>query len=72
MQQNEVYRIKSILKEIKEKEKQSEEKKLQKEIAEKHRELFEPKRLGRVKYEEPDIDLKLSEEITGSLRTLKV
>lgn len=34
--------------------------------------MFTPKRLGSLKYEEPEIELKLSSEITGNLRTLKV
>jgi nucleolar protein 53 len=61
-----------LVKEVNQEEKEREEKRLQKEIEEKHRELFEPKRLGKLKYEEPDIDLKLSDEITGNLRNLKV
>ncbi|XP_056395629.1 ribosome biogenesis protein NOP53 [Hyla sarda] len=32
---------------------------------------LQPKRLGRLKYQEPDVDLKLSEELTDSLRKLK-
>lgn len=31
-----------------------------------------PKKLGRTRFQEPDIDLKLSEEISDSLRKLKV
>lgn len=53
-------------------EQEKEEKKLKKEIEEKHKELFMPKRLGSKKYEEPELELKLSDEITGNLRTLKV
>jgi len=44
---------------------------LQKEIKKKHHELFGTKRLGSLKYEDPEIDLKLSTEITGNLRNLK-
>lgn len=65
-------RIKSIKKEVNDEEKLREEKRLKKEIEDKHKELFMPKRLGRLKYEEPELDLKLSDEITGNLRTLKV
>lgn len=61
-----------MIKEINEKETEIEDRKLQKEIAEKHKELFEPKRLSKVKYEDPEIDLKLSDELSGNLRTLKV
>lgn len=70
-QQNEIYRLKSIKKEINDREKLDEEKKLKKEIDEKHKELFGTKRLGKLKFEEPELDLKLSDEITGNLRTLK-
>lgn len=71
-QQNEIYRLKSIKKEINVEEKEREDKKLIKDLEEKHRELFSTKRLGKLKFEEPELDLKLSEEITGNLRTLKV
>ena len=38
--------------------------------AEKRKNL--PKKLGRTRFQEPDIDLKLSDEISDSLRNLKV
>ncbi|XP_008820473.1 ribosome biogenesis protein NOP53 isoform X2 [Nannospalax galili] len=34
-------------------------------------EADKPRRLGRLKYQDPDIDVQLSSELTGSLRTLK-
>jgi nucleolar protein 53 len=71
-QQNEIYRLKSIKKEINVEEKEREDKKLIKDLEDKHRELFSTKRLGKLKFEEPELDLKLSDEITGNLRTLKV
>jgi hypothetical protein len=54
------------------KEKEKEELKLKRDLEKKHRELFMPKRLGSLKYEEPELELQLSNEITGNLRTLKV
>jgi hypothetical protein len=39
---------------------------------EKHREIYTAKRLGSLKFEENELDLKLSSEITGNLRSLKV
>ncbi|RNA22811.1 glioma tumor suppressor candidate region protein 2 [Brachionus plicatilis] len=71
VQQNEIFRLKSIKKEINDEEKTREEQRLKKETEQKHQELFAPKRLGSLKYEEPEIELKLSNEITGNLRTLK-
>ena len=71
MQQSEIFRLKSIKRELAEAEKANEEKQLKKELEEKHHELFGTKRLGRLKFEEAEIDVKLSDEITGSLRTLK-
>ncbi|CAF0745882.1 unnamed protein product [Brachionus calyciflorus] len=71
VQQNEIYRLKSIKKEISDEEKKREEERLKNEIEEKHKELFMPKRLGPLKYEDPEIELKLSNEITGNLRNLK-
>ncbi|XP_078464869.1 ribosome biogenesis protein NOP53 [Lampetra fluviatilis] len=35
------------------------------------RNINKPKRLGRLKYAEPDVDLKLSDELVGTLRELK-
>ena len=72
IQQNEIFRLKSIKKEISEEENKREEEQIKKVAEEKHKELFMPKRLGSLKYEEPEIELKLSNEITGNLRNLKV
>ena len=72
IQQNEIFRLRSIKKEVEEKLKQEEEDKLKRDAEKKHKDMFEAKRLGAVKYEEPDLELKLSNEITGNLRTLKV
>lgn len=72
IQQNEIYRLRTLKKEVeaeKKKVQENTEKRMEDE-AMKH--ASGQKRLGRLKYEEEEIDLKLSEEITGNLRTLKV
>jgi len=71
IQQNEIYRLKSLKKEVDEKLQKQEDDALKRELEEKHKELFMPKRLNNLKFEEPELELKLSNEITGSLRTLK-
>lgn len=71
IQQNEIYRIKSLKKEVDEKLKKEEENAQKKVEEEKLKNLYGQKRLSALKYEEPDLELKLSNEITGSLRTLK-
>jgi len=71
VQLNEIYRIRSIKKEIEEGERKRGEKQLQREIQKKHHTTFGTKRLGSLRYEEPELDLKLSNEITGNLRSLK-
>nr|XP_054758792.1 ribosome biogenesis protein NOP53-like [Lytechinus pictus] len=67
---NEVYRLRSLKKEIKEK-----EEKISTKIKEKKEKAKEnegkTKRLGRYKYEEPPIPVKLSEHLVGNLRQLK-
>ena len=72
IQQNEIYRLKSILKEVNTEVKVKEEELLKREVEAKHRELFDTKRLNSLRYEEPELEVKLSDEITGNLRTLKV
>ncbi|XP_034109300.1 ribosome biogenesis protein NOP53 [Drosophila albomicans] len=63
-------RIKSIRAEIKEEaEDLNELKKRRKLKAE--RKKFEPKRLGRHKYEEPDVDVNMPEDLAGNLRNVK-
>ncbi len=72
IQQAEILRLKSIKKEVNVEEEKRKERALKKEIEEKHRELFGTKRLAYTKYEEPELDLKLSDEIKGNLRNLVV
>ncbi|XP_073247648.1 ribosome biogenesis protein NOP53-like [Porites lutea] len=70
LRQNEIFRLKSLKKEINMAEQKSEERKQKKEEI-KNVSATKPKRLSRYQYEAPNIELQLSGEITGSLRTLK-
>ena len=67
---NEVFKIKSLRKELEAKEKESIERQKRKSqrIIDK---LYKPKQMSRYSYDEPDVELNLSEELTGSLRSLK-
>jgi hypothetical protein len=72
IQQNEIYRIKALKKEVDQKLEKEKDAALKREQDEKHREIYTAKRLGSLKFEENELDLKLSSEITGNLRSLKV
>ncbi|ALC49639.1 CG1785 [Drosophila busckii] len=64
-------RIKSIRAELNEEaEELNELKKRRKQTVE--RKKFEPKRLGRHKFEEPDLDVNMPEDLAGNLRNVKV
>lgn len=70
-QNAEIHRIKKLKLEIEEEaEKLNQLKKHRKQVAEKKK--FEPKRLGRLKYKEPDADVQMPEDIAGTLRNVKV
>ncbi|XP_068681546.1 ribosome biogenesis protein NOP53-like [Montipora foliosa] len=70
IRQNEIFRLKTFKKEIRMAEQKVDERRRKKQ--ERKKELdTKPKRLSRHRYEAPNIELKLSEEITGNLRTLK-
>ncbi|XP_062503755.1 ribosome biogenesis protein NOP53-like [Corticium candelabrum] len=65
-----LYRLRSIGREIKSQEKEIEERqetRKQKAVCQERK----PKRLSKLAFEEPDIDLQLSDELAGSLRQLK-
>ncbi|XP_037937276.1 ribosome biogenesis protein NOP53-like [Teleopsis dalmanni] len=63
-------RIKSIKAEVlAESEALNQMKKHRKKVAEQKK--FEPKRLGRLKYVEPDVDVNMAEDIAGNLRNIK-
>ncbi|KAL4237771.1 Glioma tumor suppressor candidate region protein 2 [Mactra antiquata] len=70
MKDNSIYRLKSIKAEIRESDR-IKEAKAKKKAEERAAELYQTKRLGHRKFEEPDLPLKLSDELVGSLRELK-
>lgn len=71
IQQNEIYRLKTLKKEVDAKLKKENESALHRKEEITKKELLGQKRLGRLKFEEEELELKLSEEITGNLRSLK-
>lgn len=65
-----IYRIKSIRAEVQEEAEELKDlKKRRKAAAE--RKKFETKRLGRHKFEEPDLDVNMPEDLAGNLRNVK-
>ncbi len=72
IQQNEIYRLRTLKKEVENKLKKEEEMAQKRKDEEIHKHLYEQKRLGKLKFEEEELELKLSDEITGNLRTLRV
>ncbi|XP_071161944.1 ribosome biogenesis protein NOP53-like [Mytilus edulis] len=67
---NEIFRLKSLKKEVKEKEKKVElkrEARLKREAANKTK----TRKIGKMKFEEPNLEIKLTGELEGSLRLLK-
>lgn len=66
------FRLKSIRKEIKVDEVKDQERRSKRHEKYEERENFGTKKFGRYKFEEADLDLNLSDEITGNLRTMKV
>jgi len=71
IQQNEIFRLKSLRRKVDEETQQLDEKNKKRADDEAKRLKYATKRIGRLKYEEPEMDLKLSGELTSSLRTLK-
>lgn len=65
------YRIPSLKSEIK-KEQELTKERMKKRFERKVEKLYNPKTLSCHKYQPPDIEVNLTEEITGSLRNLKV
>jgi len=68
---NTLFRVKSIRKEVESEAKVQTDKQKQRQIEYEHHEKFGTKKFGRHKFENPDLDLNLSEELTGNLRTMK-
>jgi len=66
------FSVKSIRKEVESEAKVQTDKQKQRQIEYEHHEKFGTKKFGRHKFENPDLDLNLSEELTGNLRTMKV
>ncbi|KAG1662397.1 Ribosome biogenesis protein NOP53 [Nymphon striatum] len=70
VQENEIFRLKQMKKEITEKEKIIAEKSM-KSSKRKADKLYKPARIGKYRYQDPDMEVVLTEELTGSLRQLK-
>lgn len=68
---NKLFRVKSIRKEIEGELKTQSDKQKQIRTKYEQHEQFGTKKFGRYKFERPDLDLNLSEELTGNLRTMK-
>ena len=71
IQQNEIYRLKTLKKQVDAETRRVDEERQKRLAQEDHHNKYETKRIGRLRYEEPELDLKLSSELTSSLRTLK-
>ncbi|XP_042196721.1 ribosome biogenesis protein NOP53 [Callorhinchus milii] len=69
-QRQELFRLRSIKGEVKQVELRRASSKA-KRLAKRQAEAHKPRRLGKLRYEEPDIELKLSDELSDSLRKLK-
>ncbi|XP_041350608.1 ribosome biogenesis protein NOP53-like [Gigantopelta aegis] len=67
--ENEIFRVKSIKKEIHKQETVYEKRATKKEEL-KEKSKYLPKRIGKHKFEEPELELKLTDELRGSLRLL--
>ena len=72
IQQSEIFRIKSLIKQVNEEMKKKEAERAVKKKDDDYRENFMAKRLNSLRFEEPELELKLSDEISGNLRNLKV
>ncbi|KAM6427890.1 ribosome biogenesis protein NOP53 [Liasis olivaceus] len=68
--QQELFQLRSIRLQLKQREAELQRRKQRRE-AKRKSEAVKPKRLGRLKYTEPDVDVQLSTELAESLRTLK-
>ncbi|XP_065056251.1 ribosome biogenesis protein NOP53-like [Rhopilema esculentum] len=70
LRSNDIYRLRSLKKELREDEgKRTEKQTLKRKLM--LRKSIQPKRLGKLKYREPKIDFQLSEELSGSFRGLR-
>lgn len=64
--------MKSIRKEISKENEEHQKRQTKRKIDYETREKYGTKKFGRYRFEDPDLDLNLSEDITGNLRTMKV
>ncbi|CAF3499714.1 unnamed protein product [Rotaria sp. Silwood1] len=71
IQDNKLFRIKSIRKEINTEDVKHKQRQEKRKIDYENREKYGTKKFGRYKFEEADLELNLSDEITGNLRTMK-
>ncbi len=67
-----VFRVKSIRKEIAQETNEHQKRQEKRKIEYETNEKYGTKKFGRYKFDDPDLDLNLSDEITGNLRTMKV
>ena len=70
IKESKVYKLRSYMKEIKLEGFKSELRQKKREEVNKQK-MYEPKRIGPNKFEDPDLEFNFSTEITGSLRTVK-
>lgn len=64
--------MKSIRKEVAQETAEHQQRQAKQKLEYEHREKYGTKKFGRYRFEEADLDLNLSEDITGNLRTMKV
>ncbi|XP_070620665.1 ribosome biogenesis protein NOP53 [Erythrolamprus reginae] len=70
LRKQELFQLKSIRLQLRQREAELQRRKQRRE-AKRKLEAVKPKRLGRLKYQEPDVDVQLSSELAESLRTLR-
>jgi len=71
IQNNKLFLVKSIRKEIDKEGNEQKQRDHKRKIEYDNREKYGTKKFGRYKFEDADLDLNLSDEITGNLRTMK-
>ncbi|KAL4647405.1 glioma tumor suppressor candidate region gene 2 protein isoform X1 [Arapaima gigas] len=68
--QQQLFKLRSIKAELRALELKTKQRRAQRE-AQKEAQKFLPQRLGRIKYQAPDLEVQLSDELSGSLRSMK-
>ncbi|XP_017290847.1 ribosome biogenesis protein NOP53 isoform X2 [Kryptolebias marmoratus] len=69
-QQQQLFQLRSIKTSIKQQEQKTKKKQVQRK-AQQEAQKAQPRRLGKLKFQTPDLDIQLSDELAGSLRQLK-